>query len=417
MLFCCVFPLPSWIIIFLDSIELLCRWPSSSCAFPLHIAWQNTRPQRSSHQLPRLCTPRAECNCLDMVLRGVGAGEQWLKFTISIAGPTLAPEPSQPSPCCTKCQQESTAGGEPQPLVTKEPSQERVTELRNSMYCISWNYHRVLFWTVCLPGTTCLSCHDNGVMARGPLSPVPASKAWTLQRPVDLVPSPWPLTPFRSNWVLCHSGSTLAFRNPAYSSVTWAICTALAFRILFIALGHQLSISAPGSSPTCSVGRPPGVIRPSSAMAPPSISSTMGCIHGCGLSPAWILLLQVPAVFVLAPPSVFSYLALHVSCLAPPSIVATLVNCLPLFLPFASTSSSSQTPSLPSLFVLLWLEVVPSGKGEYCHNHGLLVSLFSSPLKFLLVHCSVVRYWCFFTSMDFFAFMDYNLLGYYQSLV
>ncbi len=97
--------------------------------------------------------------------------------------------------------------------------------------------------------------------------------------------------------------------------------SALALRILSVALAHRLSAS--GSSTTCSaaVGRPPGVISPSSTMAPRSVGSTMGCHHGCGLGPAWLLLLQVPLVSVLAPPSVRSALAPTVSSLAPPSVI------------------------------------------------------------------------------------------------
>ncbi len=54
--------------------------------------------------------------------------------------------------------------------------------------------------------------------------------------------------------------------------------------------------------------RPPGVVSPSSTMAPPSVSSTMGRHHGCGLDPTWHRLLQVPPVFSLAPPSIVTSL-------------------------------------------------------------------------------------------------------------
>ncbi len=58
-----------------------------------------------------------------------------------------------------------------------------------------------------------------------------------------------------------------------------------------------------------------GVVSPSSTMAPRSVCSTVGRHHGCGLGPAWLLLLQVPPVSVLAP---------TVSSLASPSVITTL---------------------------------------------------------------------------------------------
>ncbi|KAL1276944.1 hypothetical protein QQF64_023617 [Cirrhinus molitorella] len=66
----------------------------------------------------------------------------------------------------------------------------------------------------------------------------------------------------------------------------------------------RLSVSASGST-TCSaaVSRPPGVVSPSSTMAPPSVGSTVGRHLGCGLGLSWLLLLQIPPVFSLAPPS------------------------------------------------------------------------------------------------------------------
>ncbi|KAL1250872.1 hypothetical protein QQF64_018668 [Cirrhinus molitorella] len=66
-----------------------------------------------------------------------------------------------------------------------------------------------------------------------------------------------------------------------------------------------LSVSASGSTTTCSaaIGRPPGVGSPSSTMAPPSVGSTVGCHLGWDLGSPWLLLLQLPPVFSLAPPS------------------------------------------------------------------------------------------------------------------
>ncbi|KAL0154792.1 hypothetical protein M9458_049055, partial [Cirrhinus mrigala] len=53
---------------------------------------------------------------------------------------------------------------------------------------------------------------------------------------------------------------------------------------------------------------------------PPSVDSTLGSHHGCGLGPTWLLLLQVPLV------SVWSTLILPVVSLAPPSIRSALVS-------------------------------------------------------------------------------------------
>ncbi|KAL1276819.1 hypothetical protein QQF64_036442 [Cirrhinus molitorella] len=60
------------------------------------------------------------------------------------------------------------------------------------------------------------------------------------------------LLPSGSSSVLGRSGSTAAFWIPVSASVAGAICSALALRILPIALAHRLSVSASGSSSTCS---------------------------------------------------------------------------------------------------------------------------------------------------------------------
>ncbi|KAL1265184.1 hypothetical protein QQF64_003211 [Cirrhinus molitorella] len=98
--------------------------------------------------------------------------------------------------------------------------------------------------------------------------------------------------------VFCRPGSTAAFQVHASMVVAGASTSAL----WIITLAHRLSISASGSS--TAVGRPLGVVSSSSSMAPPSVCSTVGCHHGCGLGPAWLLLLQVPPVITLAPPSI-----------------------------------------------------------------------------------------------------------------
>ncbi|KAI2664127.1 A disintegrin and metalloproteinase with thrombospondin motifs 20 [Labeo rohita] len=74
----------------------------------------------------------------------------------------------------------------------------------------------------------------------------------------------------------------------------------LALRILCVAWTRRLSVSASGSTSTCSaaVGRPPEVVSPSSTMAPPSVAFTVGRHHGCGIGLAWLLQLRV----LLAPP-------------------------------------------------------------------------------------------------------------------
>ncbi len=60
-----------------------------------------------------------------------------------------------------------------------------------------------------------------------------------------------------------------------------------------------------GPSTTCSatIRRPPGVGGHPSSMAPPSVSSTVGRQHGCGMGPTWLLLFRLPPLSSLAPPS------------------------------------------------------------------------------------------------------------------
>ncbi|KAL0182886.1 hypothetical protein M9458_022261, partial [Cirrhinus mrigala] len=61
------------------------------------------------------------------------------------------------------------------------------------------------------------------------------------------------LHPLGSSLVLCRSGSILTFRTHAFASVTGTICSTSALRILLVTLAHRLSVSASGSSVTCSV--------------------------------------------------------------------------------------------------------------------------------------------------------------------
>ncbi|KAI2650139.1 Epiplakin [Labeo rohita] len=58
----------------------------------------------------------------------------------------------------------------------------------------------------------------------------------------------------------------------------------------------RFSVSASGSTCSAAIGRPPGVVSPSSTMAPPSIGSAVGYHYGCGLGLAWLLLLRVSSV-------------------------------------------------------------------------------------------------------------------------
>ncbi|KAI2659255.1 Tetratricopeptide repeat protein 37 [Labeo rohita] len=89
------------------------------------------------------------------------------------------------------------------------------------------------------------------------------------------------LLPSSSSSVLCCSGSAAACRIDAYPSVIEAM---LRLGPLDPRLhpGLLLSVSTSGSTSTCSVGWPPGVVSPSSTMAPPSIGSTVGRHHDCG---------------------------------------------------------------------------------------------------------------------------------------
>ncbi len=123
-------------------------------------------------------------------------------------------------------------------------------------------------------------------------------------------------------------------------------------RILGIPLARWLSVSASGSSTTCSatVGRPPVVGGHHSSMAPPSVGSTVGHHHGCGLGPARHLLLRIPPV----------------SSLAPPSFVTSLVS-----VSRPPPEPPPKFPPAPPLWMLLRCEDAPSGRGAICHAPGL----------------------------------------------
>ncbi|KAI2650476.1 Nitrite reductase (NADH) large subunit [Labeo rohita] len=135
--------------------------------------------------------------------------------------------------------------------------------------------------------------------------------------------------------VLCRSGSAADLRISASAMVARALGSTLALRILGIAQDHRLSVSTSGSTTTCSasVGRPPGVVSLSSTMAPPSIGSTVGFHHGCGLGLTWLLLLQPPPVTSLAPPSIITSMDYSVTTLDS------------IFCPPPRSPSSAEAPS------------------------------------------------------------------------
>ncbi|KAI2649054.1 Chromatin-remodeling ATPase INO80 [Labeo rohita] len=114
------------------------------------------------------------------------------------------------------------------------------------------------------------------------ISPAPPWSVVDYPPPLDSTP-PALLLSSSSTLVLCRSGYTAAFQIPASTSV--AICFTLALQILRVTLTPRLSVSVLGSSPTCSAVE----ISPSSTMTLPSIGSTLGCLHGCGLGPSCLL--------------------------------------------------------------------------------------------------------------------------------
>ncbi|KAI2647746.1 hypothetical protein H4Q32_023971 [Labeo rohita] len=120
-------------------------------------------------------------------------------------------------------------------------------------------------------------------------------------------------------------------RISASALVARALGSALALRILGVALDLQLSVSASGSTSTCSaaVGRPHGVVSHSSTMAPPSVGSTVDYLRGCDLGLTWLLLLRVPSVSSLAQPPIRPTLDTSVSSLAQSSVITLDSVCCP----------------------------------------------------------------------------------------
>ncbi len=184
-----------------------------------------------------------------------------------------------------------------------------------------------------------------------PLSPPPDSESWTPSRPIDPAAPPWLLAPSSPPWpsvhqirrapsslqlhlgqssAICRLGTPLLWLR--FVPLSLCLCQAppylpLHHGIPYPRFGcwsqlHRLGSPDPPHHPSSSALRlcfglhhhllrrrwsAPGVGSPFSIMVPPS-GSTVGYHYGCGLGPAWLLLLQVPHVLSLAPPSVSSTL-------------------------------------------------------------------------------------------------------------
>ncbi len=238
--------------------------------------------------------------------------------------------------------------------------------------------------TICAVGLPRVCQSPSTSWLEYPLSPPPTYESRTPPRPFDPAAPPWLLAPSSPPWpvsppappgslvppappwsvvdhlplrdsippaaprpsgsvrLLLSFGSTVAFQIPASASVAGAICSALALQILLVALAHRFSISASGSTSTCSaaVGQYPGVISPSSTMAPPSIVSTLDSVR--------------------PPPE---HPPIRPACL--PAIPLPS----PVTIPTPLLVSSSEVPLRPFLPVY----DVSSGRGANCHSYGLFV--------------------------------------------
>ncbi len=163
-------------------------------------------------------------------------------------------------------------------------------------------------------------CHPPASLWREyPLTPPPASKLRTPPRSDEPSAAPWLLAPSSPPWPgspLAPPGS-LRLRLGLASIIRCLGTPLLRLRLVPSSLRLRQAPSSPqlllsplslrlhrglsdprlcggalGSFAT--VGRPPGVVSPSSSMAPPSVGSTVGRRHGCGLGPTWHRMLQVP---------------------------------------------------------------------------------------------------------------------------
>ncbi|KAI2657694.1 C-C motif chemokine 7 [Labeo rohita] len=263
-----------------------------------------------------------------------------------------------------------------------------------------------------------------------PWSPPLASECRTPPRLVDPVAPPWLLAPSSLWWpvsppalqgsLVLPSSPSLIINHPSPRDSTplAASCPSVPqappfFQVHLGPLLLRLHSSLP--DPASTVGQPPGVISPCSTMAPLSVSSTVGHLHGCALGPTWLLLL--PPVFSLGPPFVFSTLAPSVPILgppsvwsavvppgpsvAPPSIVTNLVVRLPSCLPFASALSPAQTPSLALCPSCLGMRLHLRGGGTHLRPQD--ITSFSHCAGVILIHSYSTLFNSLVTVVGFFA--------------
>uniref|UniRef100_A0A673N2S3 DBB domain-containing protein n=1 Tax=Sinocyclocheilus rhinocerous TaxID=307959 RepID=A0A673N2S3_9TELE len=141
------------------------------------------------------------------------------------------------------------------------------------------------------------------------------------------------LHPFSSSSVLCRSGSTVAFWIYASASVAGAICSALALRILPVALAHRLSVSASAPLPTA----PPPLVGPleSAAIPPPWLLPPSAPPWAAIMAVAWFLLGPSCSKSFMSPPWVL-----------PPSSPSWTLSAGPL----PGVRPPPEPPPNPSLF-------------------------------------------------------------------
>uniref|UniRef100_A0A673MZP1 DBB domain-containing protein n=1 Tax=Sinocyclocheilus rhinocerous TaxID=307959 RepID=A0A673MZP1_9TELE len=132
---------------------------------------------------------------------------------------------------------------------------------------------------------------------------------------------------------LCRSGSTVAFWIYASASVAGAICSALALRILPVALAHRLSVSASAPLPTA----PPPLVGPleSAAIPPPWLLPPSAPPWAAIMAVAWFLLGPSCSKSFMSPPWVL-----------PPSSPSWTLSAGPL----PGVRPPPEPPPNPSLF-------------------------------------------------------------------
>ncbi|KAL0154071.1 hypothetical protein M9458_050624, partial [Cirrhinus mrigala] len=166
-----------------------------------------------------------------------------------------------------------------------------------------------------------------------PSSPPPASESQTLPRSSDPAapprlsapsspPSPvGPPAPLGSLVPLAPPWSVVVPPSPQDSAPPALPCRSIPPALLGSSLPPAPPLSSVAPVPLRTSGAPPPPRSPE-PWAPPSVGSTVGWHDGCGLGLAWLLLLQVPPEFSLAPPSVITTLD-FVYCPPPGSPSAT----------------------------------------------------------------------------------------------